>query len=158
LKADSAPTCAAHPQLSALLAQGLTTIANERPEHTLILDAYPCSSADREPPLRQLARSLLAADPSLAARVSLKPLLTRAHTVQQRSSVSLAERAALEFEEMNSLRATSAMTQAEAGPRVFILIDDVITTGLSLAAGELAPTYPVPVSLAVTVGCKQACS
>eukprot|EP00953_Heterococcus_sp_UTEX-ZZ885_P008129 4880-Heterococcus_DN1.PRE.2 len=55
------------------------------------------------------------------------------------------------------------MTQAEAGPRVFILIDDVITTGLSLAAepcadavlvcsGIMYPARRVLVSVSSDVG------
>jgi hypothetical protein len=158
LKADHDPTCAAHPELSALLAKGLAAIAEELPNHTLILTAYPSSDAQREPPLQQLARSLLAADSELAARVSVQPLLTRTRTVQQRSSVPLAERAVLEFDEVNTLSAAPAVTQVVAGPCVIVLLDDVITTGTSLAAGELQPTCSCTsqVSLAVVEESAQA--
>jgi hypothetical protein len=79
--------------------------------------------------------------------------------MQQRSSVPLAERAALEFDEVNSLSASPAVTQVEAGPCVIVLLDDVITTGTSLAAGELQPTCSctLQVSLAVIEGCKTGC-
>jgi hypothetical protein len=130
LKDDSTPSTDNHVELSQLLLQGLQAAVAAHPQKRLVFSAYPCSDATRVPPLQHLAASLLDAHPELAGHVTLQPLLSRTHSVVQRSSCDAVERSGLEFEEVRSLRAATATST------VIVLGDDVITRGTSMAAGD----------------------
>jgi hypothetical protein len=134
LKDDLRPSIDNHVELSQLLLQGLQAAVAAHPQQQLIWSAYPCSDATRVPPLQHLAESLLDAHPELAERVTVQPLLSRTHSVAQRSSCDAVERSGLEFEEVSSLRAATATSTAGS---VIVLGDDVITRGTSMAAGNI---------------------
>jgi hypothetical protein len=134
LKDDLRPSIDNHVELSQLLLQGLEAAVAAHPQQQLVFSAYPCSDATRVPPLQHLAESLLDAHPELAERVTLQPLLSRTHSVAQRSSCDAAERSGLEFEEVSSLRAATATSTAGS---VIVLGDDVITRGTSMTAGNI---------------------
>jgi hypothetical protein len=134
LKDDSTPSTDNHVELSQLLLQGLQAAIAAHPQKRLVFSAYPCSDATRVPPLQHLAASLLDAHPELAGHVTLQPLLSRTHSVVQRSSCDAVERSGLEFEEVRSLRAATLTSTAGS---VIVLGDDVITRGTSMAAGNI---------------------
>jgi hypothetical protein len=133
LKDDTTPSIDNHVELSQLLLKGLEAAVAAHPQQRVVFSAYPCSDATRVPPLQHLAASLLDAHPELAERVSIQPLLSRTHSVAQRSSCDAVERSDLEFEEVRSLRAATATSTAGS---VIVLGDDVITRGTSMAAGD----------------------